>query len=158
MIAYSAERNQPAADIQEAATSARSATRARRELLMQPDPPMIELPPLPYLAEPDRLFWNTDLGRLLKAALDNSYDGGRHSVRPMATWTPGPPADAADATFIRAMHDAMRSYGEACARAALEAAAERVKDLDAYCGGHGMPNVPGSSAYVKAILDMKVKP
>jgi hypothetical protein len=132
-------------------------TRIRRELLMQPDPTMIELPPLPYLAEPDRLFWNTDLGRLLKAALDNSFDGGRHSVRPMATWTPGPPADAADATFIRAMHDAMRSYGEACARAALEAAAERVKDIGAYCGGHGEPSMPGSSAYVKAILGLKVR-
>jgi hypothetical protein len=52
----------------------------------------------------------------------------------------------------------MQAYGRECARAALEAAAERVKDLDAYCGGHGMPSVPGSDAYVKAIRAMKVAP
>jgi hypothetical protein len=90
---------------------------------MQPDPSMIELPPLPPPSTWEGCELHEDY-----CASEDSWD-----------------------------RDAMRSYGEACARAALEAAAERVKDIGAYCGGHGEPSMPGSSAYVKAILGLKVR-
>jgi hypothetical protein len=65
-----------------------------------------------------------------------------------------------DITWLEHMRQQCRAWDRPLiarlCNAVLEEAATRCKDIDAYCGGHGEPSMPGSSDYMQAIRALRV--